>query len=281
MLLAPPSHYDDQHQQHQMLLMLLMLIPLMMERGGRATLWRYTLPQLARGRRCCFLCRHRRRRRHRRCLCCQTEGAARGAAAERSTTARSRPHRHHSATRCRHPPPLRILHHPPDPPVPPLLRASAPKLSHTSDGRVGALPGVAAAVEIGRRARRVSAHPLSPGWRQRRALARPLSTRVRCVSIFLDKNRRYIGKSQSERPPKRTQRTPHQLRPAVTGRRLPKLPASLSCNALCGTMVRADAVTSVICLRMKSLSPRAGPDAVTRWERARQGTGGQGQANPT
>jgi hypothetical protein len=34
-------------------------------------------------------------------------------------------------------------------------------------------------------------------------------TRVRCVSIFLDKNRRYIGKSQSKRPPQRTQRTPH------------------------------------------------------------------------
>eukprot|EP01049_Picozoa_sp_SAG25_P012258 SAG25_NODE_1630_length_2648_cov_6.231463_1_plen_192_part_00 len=34
--------------------------------------------------------------------------------------------------------------------------------------------------------------------------------RGRCVSIFLDKNRRYIGKSQSERPPERTQRPPHQ-----------------------------------------------------------------------
>jgi hypothetical protein len=33
--------------------------------------------------------------------------------------------------------------------------------------------------------------------------------RVRCVSIFRDKNRRYIGKSQPKRPPKRTQRTPH------------------------------------------------------------------------
>jgi hypothetical protein len=41
------------------------------------------------------------------------------------------------------------------------------------------------------------------------------STRVRSVSMFLDKNRRYIGKSQSKRPPKRTQRTPHlcRLRP--------------------------------------------------------------------
>jgi hypothetical protein len=35
-------------------------------------------------------------------------------------------------------------------------------------------------------------------------------TRARCVSIFLDKNRRHIGKSQPKRPPQRTQRTPHQ-----------------------------------------------------------------------
>jgi hypothetical protein len=40
--------------------------------------------------------------------------------------------------------------------------------------------------------------------------AAPRPTRVRCVSILLDKNRRYIGKSQSKRPPKRTQRTPHR-----------------------------------------------------------------------
>jgi hypothetical protein len=32
---------------------------------------------------------------------------------------------------------------------------------------------------------------------------------VRCVSIFLDKNRRYIGKCQPKRTPQRTQRTPH------------------------------------------------------------------------
>jgi hypothetical protein len=36
------------------------------------------------------------------------------------------------------------------------------------------------------------------------------STRVRCVSVNRDKNRRYIGQSQSKRPPKRTQRTPHR-----------------------------------------------------------------------
>jgi hypothetical protein len=35
--------------------------------------------------------------------------------------------------------------------------------------------------------------------------------RVRCVSmLLLDKNRRYIGKSQSKRPPTRTQRPPHR-----------------------------------------------------------------------
>jgi hypothetical protein len=34
--------------------------------------------------------------------------------------------------------------------------------------------------------------------------------RGRCVSIFLDKSRRHIAKSQSKRPPKRTQRPPHR-----------------------------------------------------------------------
>jgi hypothetical protein len=54
----------------------------------------------------------------------------------------------------------------------------------------------------------------APGSRRRRARARARAchaptgpTRVRCVSIFLDKNRRYICKYQSEFPPKRTQRT--------------------------------------------------------------------------
>jgi hypothetical protein len=36
--------------------------------------------------------------------------------------------------------------------------------------------------------------------------------RGRGVSIFLGKNRRYIGKSQPERPPQRTQRTSHRQR---------------------------------------------------------------------
>eukprot|EP01047_Picozoa_sp_COSAG01_P033404 COSAG01_NODE_2456_length_7666_cov_451.127660_4_plen_197_part_00 len=55
-------------------------------------------------------------------------------------------------------------------------------------------------------------HRHTPAWRHRsrpshQRLAPP--TRVRCVSTFLDKNRRYIGKSQPQRPPERTQRTPH------------------------------------------------------------------------
>jgi hypothetical protein len=61
------------------------------------------------------------------------------------------------------------------------------------------------------------------GQRPAGAAPRP-STRVRCVLIFLDKNRRYIGKSQSKRPPIRTQRAPHQLadrRPRLPCRRLP------------------------------------------------------------
>jgi hypothetical protein len=37
-----------------------------------------------------------------------------------------------------------------------------------------------------------------------------LAGRGRCVSIFLDKDRRYIGKYQSKLPPKRTQRPPHR-----------------------------------------------------------------------
>jgi hypothetical protein len=41
----------------------------------------------------------------------------------------------------------------------------------------------------------------------------------RCVSIFLDENSRYTGKSQSEPPPHRTQATPHHdLWPVVEGR---------------------------------------------------------------
>jgi hypothetical protein len=41
------------------------------------------------------------------------------------------------------------------------------------------------------------------------------AARVRCVSIFRDKNRHYIGKAQIKWPPKGTQRTPH-LPPGVT-----------------------------------------------------------------
>jgi hypothetical protein len=56
---------------------------------------------------------------------------------------------------------------------------------------------------------------LEAGDHSERAPSAVATTRVRCVSIFLDKNRRYIGKSQSKRPPKRTQRTPHQPAPAT------------------------------------------------------------------
>ena len=50
--------------------------------------------------------------------------------------------------------------------------------------------------------------------------------RGRCVSMFLDKNKRYIGKSQLRRPHKRTQRPPHPAHAreqprAVLGARLP------------------------------------------------------------
>jgi hypothetical protein len=46
----------------------------------------------------------------------------------------------------------------------------------------------------------------------------------RCVSIFLDKNIRYIGKSQSNRPPKRTQRPPGVATAA---------PRAVFCSASC------------------------------------------------
>jgi hypothetical protein len=58
--------------------------------------------------------------------------------------------------------------------------------------------------------------------------SRKQPTRVRCVSIFLDKNRRYIGKSQSERPPERTQRTPHLLRLHLLDRHLPPAVAGVA-----------------------------------------------------
>jgi hypothetical protein len=55
-----------------------------------------------------------------------------------------------------------------------------------------------------------------PGVRQGvEGLDRPLPPAPgRCVSIFLDQNRCHIGKSQSKKPPKRTQRPPHQPRRA-------------------------------------------------------------------
>eukprot|EP01047_Picozoa_sp_COSAG01_P055046 COSAG01_NODE_6086_length_3861_cov_91.695906_4_plen_223_part_00 len=56
--------------------------------------------------------------------------------------------------------------------------------------------------------------------------SRRLPTRVRCVSTFLDKNRRHIGKYQSKRKPKRTQRTPHLPAP----RRRSTAPAAPECR---------------------------------------------------
>jgi hypothetical protein len=58
-----------------------------------------------------------------------------------------------------------------------------------------------------RRAWLTPAHP----WSAAAAAAPP--GRGRCVSRFLDKNRRCVGKSQSTRPPTRTPRPPH--RPAL------------------------------------------------------------------
>jgi hypothetical protein len=61
------------------------------------------------------------------------------------------------------------------------------------------------------------AHAAACGSRRRRRRrqasprAAPPPGRRRCVSIFLDKNRRRMGKSQSKRPPKSTQRPPHQV----------------------------------------------------------------------
>jgi hypothetical protein len=44
----------------------------------------------------------------------------------------------------------------------------------------------------------------------RAAGASPPAGRGRCTSTFLDKNRLFLGKSQSQHPPKRTQRPPHR-----------------------------------------------------------------------
>jgi hypothetical protein len=51
--------------------------------------------------------------------------------------------------------------------------------------------------------------------------------RVRGISIFREKNRRYIGKSQSKRPPNGTQRTPHQFTASLpSARRRRAVPVS-------------------------------------------------------
>eukprot|EP01047_Picozoa_sp_COSAG01_P011534 COSAG01_NODE_506_length_16125_cov_5.130912_9_plen_174_part_00 len=66
-----------------------------------------------------------------------------------------------------------------------------------------------------RRCLQVPCAPPPPSSRPKQP-ARPPPTRVRCASVFLDKNRRYIGESQSQQPAKMTQRTPH---PAARRRR--------------------------------------------------------------
>jgi hypothetical protein len=95
--------------------------------------------------------------------------------------------------------------------------------------------------------------------------------RGRCVSIFLDKNRHYIGKSQPKRPPTRTQRPPHReaappVREAaavVAGRQveLRQQPVQLQQQRVVGAPLRhhrlraADAVPA----RQHSLRSSGGP----------------------
>jgi hypothetical protein len=62
-------------------------------------------------------------------------------------------------------------------------------------------------------------------------------TRVRGVSTFLDKNRRCIGKSQSTRPPKRTQRTPHRQASASSGPRTSSATTSTAQGSVAETML--------------------------------------------
>jgi hypothetical protein len=72
-------------------------------------------------------------------------------------------------------------------------------------GLDGEAADAAATPQAGEALQRHTARP------RREVHERRETTRVRCVSLFLDnKNRRYIGKSQSKRPPERTQRTPHR-----------------------------------------------------------------------
>jgi hypothetical protein len=67
--------------------------------------------------------------------------------------------------------------------------------------------------------------------------ARALSTRVRCVSIFLDKNRRYVGKSQ----PKRTSHPRSGRR--SSSRASPRAPRACRC-AWSGAPPRRSAASS-------------------------------------
>jgi hypothetical protein len=59
------------------------------------------------------------------------------------------------------------------------------------------------------------------GSRQWRRQTSSTPGRGRYVSMFLDKNRRYTGESQSKQPPKRTQRPPHPPHPWAGRRSAP------------------------------------------------------------
>jgi hypothetical protein len=62
----------------------------------------------------------------------------------------------------------------------------------------------------------------------------PDPSRGHCVSIFLDKDRRHIGKSQSERPPTRTQRPPHRAAvPTSASAPVPRAPADPVTHRAC------------------------------------------------
>jgi hypothetical protein len=81
--------------------------------------------------------------------------------------------------------------------------------SHTPGWRRGwrprtNVPGTSCTRQRQRRSRR---EQRAPG---RACLRRRGAGRGRCVSIFLEKHRRYIVKCQLKRPPKSTQRPPHQ-----------------------------------------------------------------------
>jgi hypothetical protein len=95
------------------------------------------------------------------------------------------------------------------PPRPPRRRAPpVPRRPRPLHGAAARAPAASLCRQLSQPPPALSAPPPSAP-RPAAVPAAPCPTRVRCVSVFLDKNRRYIGKSQSKRPPTRTQRTPH------------------------------------------------------------------------